>query len=66
MKENKRMKMTYFKAIRGMNEEKLAKFIMNLEVGIITIPKKYSCNEIYCINCKENLSCYKKWLESEV
>lgn len=58
--------MTYFEAIKGMNEEALAKFIMGLETGMNTIPKRYSCDEIYCINCKEQLSCYKRYLNQEV
>lgn len=58
--------MTYFEAIRGMNEEALAKFIMGLETGINTIPKRYSCDEEYCHNCKEHLSCYKHYLNQEV
>lgn len=49
-----------------MNEEALAKFIMSLELGICTIPKKYYCDEIYCVNCKERLSCYKNYLKQEV
>lgn len=58
--------MTYYEAIKGMNEEGLARFIMGLETGMNTIPKKYSCNETNCFNCKERLSCYKDYLSSEV
>lgn len=58
--------MNYFEAIKGMNEEALAKFIMGLETGINNIPKRYSCDETYCINCKEHLSCYKHYLNQEV
>lgn len=58
--------MTYYEAIKGMSEEGLARFIMGLETGINTIPKKYSCNEINCFNCKERLICYKDYLNSEV
>lgn len=58
--------MKYYDAIKGMNEEGLAKFIMHLETGMCNIPKRYSCNEIYCVNCKEGLSCYKHWLDQEV
>lgn len=58
--------LTHYEAIKGMNEDALATFIMHLETGMCTISKKYACNETYCVNCKEHLSCYKNYLKSEV
>lgn len=58
--------MTYYEAIKCMNEDAFARFIMMLELGVCTIPKKYDCNEVYCINCKDQLSCYKKYINQEV
>lgn len=58
--------MTYYEAIKGMNEEALARFIMALETGIASIPKKYSCDEINCFNCQKHLSCYKDYLNQKV
>lgn len=56
---------------RMTNEEKikqlkdiddLAKFIMTLEMASV-VPKKYSCDEVNCMFCKDGLSCYKEWLK---
>ena len=57
---------THYEAIKGMNEDALATFIMHLETGMCAIPKKYYCDETYCVNCKDHLSCYKNYLKSEV
>lgn len=57
--------MTYFEAIKGMNENALARFIMSLDTSIGSIPKRHGCDE-WCINCKEDLSCYKAYLNQEV
>lgn len=58
--------MNYYEVITHMDKETLAKFIMYLEHGMNNIPKLYSCGESYCVNCKNDLYCYKKYLEREV
>lgn len=58
--------MTYFEAIKEMDENTLARFIMALDMCTDAIPKRYACNETWCKNCKEDLSCYKAYLNQEV
>ena len=57
--------MTNYEAIKGMTEEEMARLIMIVDINS-SVPKRYSCNEYNCINCKEDLSCYMEWLNKEV
>lgn len=53
------------------NEEKikqadimmLAKLLLYAECGLI--PKRYSCDEINCYFCKNDLCCYTEWLKKD-
>ena len=63
MERGKRM--TNEEKIRQMHDtDVLAKFIMTLEMASV-VPKKYSCDEVNCMFCKDGLSCYKEWLRKE-
>ena len=52
-----------FKVIKSFNKDQMARFLFRVETGSV-IPKYYNCNEISCADCKENLKCYKNWLNS--
>jgi hypothetical protein len=57
--------MTNYEAIKGMTEKEMARFLMIIDINS-SVPKLWSCNELNCINCKEDLSCYRDWLNKEV
>ena len=50
-----------FKVIKSFNKDQMARFLFRVETGSV-IPKYYECNEISCADCKENLKCYKAFL----
>lgn len=57
--------MTNFEKIKEMDKQQLAKLLFYFDM-VGSVPKKYACNELTCSQCKENYSCYVKWLEREV
>lgn len=57
--------MTILETIKGFDIEQMAKFLCDAQYHEI-VPKKYSCNALNCYKCKDNLVCFKEWLEKEV
>lgn len=56
--------MTILETIKGFDIEQMAKFLRDAEFRVV--PKRYSCNALNCYECKDNLVCFKEWLEKEV
>lgn len=55
--------MTNEEKIKQADTMLLAKLLLNTESGLV--PKRYSCNELTCYFCKNDLCCYTEWLKRD-
>lgn len=54
--------MTNEEKIKQSDTMMLAKLLRDVEAGCL-VPKRYSCDEINCYFCKNDLCCYTEWLK---
>lgn len=56
---------TYYDAIRNFSMDEMARFLCALELTEF-VPKNFRCDTMICHDCKDDLSCFKEWLQQEV
>ena len=55
--------MTNLEKIQSLDLEQMTKLLVRLDAYFV--PRKWHCDSVYCIECKENYSCFREWLEKE-